>query len=335
MMFSKKALDIDASHEAARISDFIHEMTFKRFKRKGAVIGLSGGIDSAVAGELCVRALGKEKVIGLLLPEKESNPVSLEFGQKQAKKMGIDVIKVDITSYLEALQVYDNRNSVIKSIFPGFDDSHQFHVTLPQNLLEKDRVNYHTLTIEDKEGKRESRRLSGKEWMEISACQNMKQRVRMIQLYYHAEKNNYLVAGTTNKTEARQGFFVKFGDGGVDIEPIAHLYKTQVYQLANDLGVIREIIERPPSPDTYSLPVTDKEFYFCIDYELLDLLLFAYENNVPGGDISKSLNLEEGQIDRVFKDFKAKEQATWHLRTTAPMIHPPVAQTGKGNPLPV
>jgi NAD+ synthase len=117
-----------------------------------------------------------------------------------------------------------------------------------------------------------------------------------------------------------QGFFVKFGDGGVDIEPIAHLYKTQVYQLANYLGVIPEIINRPPSPDTYSLPVSDKEFYFCIDYELLDLLLYAYEKNVPKNEISKVLNLEDQQIDRVFRDFKAKEQATWHLRQTAPTV---------------
>lgn len=140
----------------------------------------------------------------------------------------------------------------------------------------------------------------------------------MIQLYYHAEKNNYLVAGTTNKTETAQGFYVKFGDGGVDIEPIAHLYKTQVYQLARNLRVINEIIERPPSPDTYSLPVTDKEFYFCLDYELLDLFLYACENNVPLDNISETLGLKEEQVQRVFRDFKGKEQATWHLRQMPP-----------------
>ena len=138
--------------------------------------------------------------------------------------------------------------------------------------------------------------------------------MRMIQLYYCSEKNNYLVAGTTNKAEIIQGFYVKFGDGGVDIEPIGHLYKTQVYTMANHLGVIEEIIARPPSPDTYSLPVTDKEFYFCLDYELLDLLLYAYENNVPMGQISAAIELKEEQIKRVFKDFTFKERATWHLR---------------------
>jgi NAD+ synthase len=295
-------------------------MALKNFKRKGLVVGLSGGIDSALIGELAVKALGKERVLGVFVPEKESNPISLEYGQKQAARLGIETVKVDITEYLQSFGVYQRRNAVIKRIVPEFDDNSKFHITLPQNLLEKDRLNYHSIIVEDKNGKRITNRLSGTDWLEISACQNMKQRTRMIQFYYYAEKNNYIVGGTTNKTELMQGFFVKFGDGGVDIEPIAHLYKTQVFQMSKYLGVIQEIIDRPPSPDTYSLPVTDKEFYFCIDYELLDLLLHAYENNVPRQDISKVLNLEEQQIDRVFRDFKAKEQATWHLRTTAPTV---------------
>jgi NAD+ synthase len=322
IMFSKAVLDIDPSLEVSRICDWIREMTLKNFKRKGAVVGLSGGIDSAVIGELCVRALGKEKVLGLLLPEKESNPISLEYGLRQAEKMGIDTVKVDITNHLESLKIYETRNAVIKKLFPEFDDSFNFHITLPQNLLEKDRLNYHSITIEDGNSIRQTRRISGSDWLEISACQNMKQRNRMIQLYYYAEKNNYIVAGTTNKSEVAQGFYVKFGDGGVDIEPIAHLYKTQVYQLARHLGVIEEIMHRAPSPDTYSLPVTDKEFYFCIDFELLDLLLYAYENTVAFDQTSKILNLENEQIERVFKDFKSKERATWHLREMPPSLQP-------------
>lgn len=320
MRFSKEVLEIDASRETGRIGEFIREMTFKNFKRKGAVIGLSGGIDSAVIAELSGLALGRERVLGLLLPEKESDPLSLSYGLKQAAKMGIDLIKVEITENLEALGVYEKRNAVIKNIFPEFDDSFKFQVTLPQNLLEKDRLNYHSITIEDGSGRRQTKRLSGKEWMEISACQNIKQRVRMIQLYHYAEKNNYLVAGTTNKTEAAQGFYVKFGDGGVDIEPIAHLYKTQVYQLARHLRVREEIINRPPSPDTYSLPVSDKEFYFCLDYEILDLLLYAYLNKIPTEQITNILGLNQDQVARVCKDFEAKERATWHLRQMPPTL---------------
>jgi len=322
MTFSKSMLEIDASLEVSRISDFIREMTFKNFKRKGAVIGLSGGIDSAVIAELCVHALGNKRVHGLIIPEKESNPISTEYAKKQAKKMGVETSTIDITENLESLKVYQRRNEVIKRIFPEYNDSRVFHITLPQNLLETDRFNYHSITIEDKKGERQKKRLSGGDWLEISACQNIKQRSRMIQLHYYAEKNNYLVAGTTNKTEVAQGFYVKFGDGATDIEPIAHLYKTQVYQLAKHLGVINDIIERPPSPDTYSLPVTDKEFYFCLDYELLDLLLYAYENNMPLDTISKTLALKEQQVERVFRDFKGKERATWHLRQMPPSLAP-------------
>jgi NAD+ synthase len=229
-------------------------------------------------------------------------------------------VKVDITENLESFGVYQRRNAVVKQVVPEFNDTLKFHVTLPQNLLEKDRFNYYSIIVEGKDGNRETKRLSGNDWLEISACTNIKQRTRMIQLYYYAEKQNYIVAGTTNKSELLQGFFLKFGDGGVDIEPIAHLYKSQVFEMSKYLGVIQEIIGRPPSPDTYSLPVTDKELYFCIDYELLDLLLYAYENDVPRPDISKALSLNEEQINRVFRDFKAKKQATWHLRMTAPTL---------------
>ena len=318
--FSKDILKVNPEAETETICQFIREMTHKNFKRKGAVVGLSGGIDSALIGELAVRALGKEKVLGVFLPEKESNPISLEYGQKEAAKLGIETVTVDITEYLQSFGVYIRRNAIIKRIFPEFDDASRFHVTLPQDLLEKNRFNYHSITVEGKNGKKETKRLSGTDWPEISACQNVKQRTRMIQFYYYAEKNNYIVAGTTNKSELMQGFFVKFGDGGVDIEPIAHLYKTQVYQMAKYLGVVQEIIDRPPSPDTYSLPVSDKEFYFCLDYELLDLLLYAYENRILLDEISKALGLEKKQIEWVFKDFRAKEQATWHLRRTAPTV---------------
>jgi NAD+ synthase len=318
--FNKDILRINPEAETQRICEFIRRMALQDFKRRGAVVGLSGGIDSALVVELAVRALGREKVLGVFLPEKESNPISLEYAEKQAAKLGIETVKVDITENLESFGVYQRRNAVVKQVVPEFDDTLKFHVTLPQNLLEKDRFNYYSIIVEGKDGNRETKRLSGNDWLEISACTNIKQRTRMIQLYYYAEKHNYIVVGTTNKSELLQGFFLKFGDGGVDVEPIAHLYKSQVFEMSKYLGVIQEIIDRPPSPDTYSLPVTDKELYFCIDYELLDLLLYAYENDVPRQDISKALSLTEEQINRVFRDFKAKKQATWHLRVTAPTL---------------
>jgi NAD+ synthase len=318
MVFSNKILDLDPEPEIAGIAGFIREMTLSRFKRKGAVVGLSGGIDSAVTAALCVRALGAERVLALFLPEKESNPVSLEYGRAEAARLGIESIEADITPHLESFGVYARRNAVIREIYPEFGGGWRFHLTLPQDLLERDRLNYYSITVEDPDGRRQSRRISPAQWQAISACQNIKQRTRMIVLYDHAERSKYLVAGTTNRSEAAQGFFVKHGDGGVDIEPLAHLYKTQVYRLANALQVTPEIIARAPSPDTYSLPVTDKEFYFCLDYSLLDLILYGYEHAVPVEEMEKTLDLRREEIERVFKDLRAKEQATWHLRTTPP-----------------
>ena len=139
-------------------------------------------------------------------------------------------------------------------------------------------------------------------------------------LYYYAEKMNYIVCGTTNKTEVIEGFFVKYGDGGVDIEPLSHLYKTQVYQLSEHLGVIREIIERAPSPDTWSFQVSDEEFYFRIPYEILDLLLFAWEYNIPTERVCEVMDLSEEQVKRAMRDFNAKYNATRHLRQLPPTL---------------
>jgi len=322
MSFTESILVIDSFIETTRISEFIRRAVTSDFKRRGVVVGLSGGVDSALVAELCVKALGKDRVLGVLLPEAESNPVSLKYGLRQAEKLGIETVTEDITGILAPMGVYRERDARIRSIFSEFSDNCRFHITLPQNLLEKHRLNYHIITVETNTGKRETKRLSNEDWLTISACQNLKQRTRMIRLYYHAENIHYIVAGTTNRTEEEQGFYVKYGDGGADIEPIAHLYKTQVYQLAEHLGVIEQIIRRPPSPDTYSLPVTDKEFYFCLDYPILDLLLYAFSNDVPVDLASEVTGLTGEQIDRVFEDFIRKEQATWHLRQVPLSLKP-------------
>jgi len=324
--FSQKVLQIDPEIESDRICTFIQDQVISGFKRQGAVIGLSGGIDSAVIAELLVRALGPERVLGLILPEKESNQISELYARKQAGKLGISVEKVDITDQLKTFGVYEKRNAIIRSIFPEFNDSYVFNISLPQNILQKDRINYHTITIVDENQNRKTARLLPKDWLVISSCQNIKQRTRMINLYSLAERNNYLVCGTTNKSEADQGFFIKFGDGGVDIEPIAHLYKTQVFQLARYLGVIGEIINRAPSPDTYSLPVSDEEFYFCLPYQMLDLILYAYEHQVPSAGAARVLSISEEQLARIYRDIRAKARSTWHLRVLPPSLDQELAQ---------
>ncbi|MDH4222238.1 MAG: NAD(+) synthase [candidate division Zixibacteria bacterium] len=320
MDFHKNILDINPEKECERICEFIKEEVYTHFRREGVVVGISGGIDSAVTAALSVRALSKDKVLGLLLPEKETNPVSLIFGELLIKKLDIRSEKLDLSKSLESLGCYKRRDDIIKKIYPQYDSNHKIKIGLPQNLLERDRINFFSLKIFTPQGEEKNFRLSKQALLGIVAATDMKQRSRMIQLYYFAEKHNYLVIGTTNYSEYAQGFYVKFGDGGVDLEPIAHLYKTQIYQLAKYLDVPGEIIIRTPSPDTFSAVVSDQEFFFCIPYELFDLLLYSQENKIPLSEVSRVLNLSEEQIKRAYRDFDQKRKAAVHLNQSAPNL---------------
>jgi NAD+ synthase len=269
---------------------------------------------------LCVRALGEDKVFGLILPERESNLVSKVFATKQAQKLGIQADTIDITPTLEVFGTYKKRDEFVKKAFPEYDSSYRIKIALPADLLSKDAFNFFTLTIDDGKGNQKSARLKKEVLNGIVAATDTKQRTRMMHLYYYAEKMNYLVCGTTNRSETVQGFFVKHGDGGVDIEPIAHLYKTQVYQLAEYLCVVKEIIDRPPSPDTFSFEVSDEEFYFRIPFNKLDYLLYAWEYEVPVESVCEVMELTEDQVNRAFRDFSAKAKATEHLRMLPPSL---------------
>lgn len=318
MAFNKDILKLDVASEIEKISEFIKEQVQLR-KKDGIVIGLSGGIDSAVISALCVRALGKDRVFGLILPEKESNPVSREFAQKHVEEMGIQYEIVEITPILEAFGAYAKRDSIISEIFPSYNPSiHRIKMALPQDILHKGSFNFFTLTIDDGKDVIWSSRLKKKELNGIVAATDIKQRTRMMHLYYYAESMNRLVCGTTNRPETLQGFFVKCGDGGVDIEPLAHLYKAQVYMLAEELGVIQEIIDREPSPDTFNSNVGDEEFFFRMSYDYVDFLLYAWENEVPKKEVCEVMDLAEEQVERAFRDFTSKSKATQHLRELSP-----------------
>ena len=319
MDFHKDILKVDCRNEVERICSFIQQQV-REMKRDGIVIGLSGGIDSALSAAICVKALGKEKVFGLILPEKESNPVSAEYATKHAKELGIETETIDITPTLEAFGTYAKRDNAINEVFPEYNDNYKSKITLPANLLARDAFNFFTLKVDDGKGNIKSARLDKKTLNGIVAATDSKQRTRMMHLYYYAEMKNYIVCGTTNKTETVEGFFVKYGDGGVDIEPIGHLYKTQVYQLAEYLGVISEIIARAPSPDTFSFQVSDEEFYFRIPYETLDLLLYAWGHSIPIEEVCETMDLTEKQVKRATRDFDAKYNATKHLRQLPPTL---------------
>lgn len=318
MEFNKDVLKIDCEKVSGQIEDFIRDSLKNFFRMKGIVIGISGGIDSAVAAALSVRAIGAKRVYGVILPERDSNPVSREYAQKFAGSLGIEYDEVEITPVLEAYGVYAKRENIVKKYLPDPGDNYKFRLTLPQDLLDRDRINAYHLEVLKEDGSVVSERLSHEDFLGMMAANDIKQRTRMTQLYYEAEKRHYIVCGTTNLAETMQGFYVKFGDGGVDIEPLAPLYKNQVYQLGMYLGVPDEILERTPSPDTYSFPVSDKEFYFCMTYEMTDLILYAISHDIPMEETAGVLGLTLEQVERAWNDLQRKRKVTEHLRSLPP-----------------
>jgi NAD+ synthase len=318
MELDPKIMDIDAEKVSQQIVDFMRDQLQHFFKKRGLVIGLSGGIDSSVAAALAVRAVGTKRVFGVLLPEHDSNPKSRPYGQLMAESLGIEYSEVNISPMLETYGVYAKRDAVVKKYFPDLSGDYKFRLSLPQDLLERDRINAYSLEVQKSDGTLVSARLSYGDYLEMMAANDIKQRTRMTVLYYEAEKRNYVVCGTTNRPETAQGFFVKFGDGGVDIEPLGPLYKNQVFQLGRHLGIPEEILTRAPSPDTYSLEVSDKDFYFCLPYDTVDMFLYAQDHSISKEETAKALGLEMEQVDRVWKDLERKRDATAHLRTLPP-----------------
>jgi NAD+ synthase len=318
--FNHNILNIDCAAEAERICEFMKKTVLKDYRKKGVVVGLSGGIDSALTAALSVKTFGKERVLGLILPEKESSPESELLAQELANQLAIKSETISITSILQSLGVYQRREAIVRKYFPDFTEGWKYKLVISKDTLEREGFNIFHLIAIDKVGVAHQERLSLADYLEMVAVTDMKQRTRMMQLYFHAEKSNTIVAGTTNKSELLQGFYVKYGDGGVDMEPIAHLYKMQVFQLSEFLGIPQSIIKRTPSPDTWSAEVSDEEFYFRVPYDLLDLLLYAHEEKLPVEDVSNVLDLPREKVLRFYKDFEAKNKATWHLRVMPPNL---------------
>jgi NAD+ synthase len=257
----------------------------------------------------------------VILPEKESSPESESFASEQADKLGIAFSTVDVTPMIEAFGSYESRNQVIREVCPGFDPATDtMKIVLPPDLLDHDGLNVFSLVVDRADGETFSRRLKPEQIRRIFAAQNVKQRTRMIQLYSFAERFHYVMGGTTNRTEMDQGFFVKFGDGGVDIEPMAHLYKAQIFALAEHMGVTENIRKRRPSPDTWPGGVTDEEFYFRMPFETLDLLLYAWNEGLSQEEASRPLDLTVDQVNRAYRDFSSKHATTWHLRALPPNL---------------
>src|SRR5690606_26944294 len=226
-------------------------------------VGLSGGVDSSVVAALAARALGPERVLALFMPERDSSADSLRLGMEVARTLGVEAVLEELSPALAAAGCYERQEAAIRMVFPEYGPGHRCKLTLP-SLLDGDRLNVSQLTIESPSGERKTARLPLAAYLGLVAATNYKQRMRKLTEYYHADRLGYAVLGTPNRLEYDQGFFVKGGDGLADAKPIAHLYKTQVYALAESLGIPAEVRSRPPTTDTFSIPQGQDEFYFSL-----------------------------------------------------------------------
>ena len=316
MKFHKDVLRLDLEAEIRSTAETIRDTVFKTLHRKGAVVSVSGGIDSAVCAALCARALGKENVLALFLPERDSSPESLRFGKLLTAALGIPSETVEIAPILQAAGCYHSQRQAVRMVFPEFNDGWKFKITLP-SILAGNRLNVSRLTVETASGETRSERMPAAAYLQLVAATNFKQRTRKMLDYYHADRLNYAVCGTPNRLEYDQGFFVKGGDGLADFKPIAHLYKTQVYAMARALGVPEEICGRTPTTDTFSLPQTQEEFYFALPYDRMDLCLYAHNHGVPAAEVAAVIGLTAEQVEWVYRDIETKRRTTRPLHLPA------------------
>ncbi len=316
--FHKDVLKLDLEVKAQELSEKLETTVLKTLKRRGLVVAVSGGIDSACVAALAVRSLGPRRVFGLLLPEKDSSGESSVYGRKLCEKLGIEFQLVDIAPMLEASGCYRMRESAVSSVDKDFKPGMPWKIVSNGNRLESDAVNVFSVVVQRPDGTEVKTRLTPRAYLEIVAATNFKQRTRKMMEYFHADRLIYASSGTPNRLEYDQGFFVKLGDGAADVKPIASLYKTQVYALARHLGVIPEILDREPTTDTFSLAQSQEDFYFSLHYRSLDLVLWAHNHGVSAEDCGKVLGFTATQVQRVYDDLDQKR------RTTAYLHAPPV-----------
>lgn len=317
---SPDALRIDCEQQATVIADGVRRL-LRAFRKRGAVVALSGGVDSAVTAALCARACGAERVFGLHMPDRDSSRDTLRLSQAVSTHYGFDSAVVEVTSILEAVGCYEGQERAIREVVPEYGPGWKSKLVLEGALAEKGYNVFHVVA-QAPDGTRLSRRTTLNAYLGIVAATNFKQRVRKMMEYYHADRLNYAVAGTPNRLEYDQGFFVKLGDGAADIKPIAHLYKSQVYQLAEYLEVPEEIRRRPPTTDTYSLPQGQDEFYFSLSYEKMDLCLYAKNNGFAPEAVAPLVGLSPEQVVRVYADIDTKRSSTRYLHAAPQLILP-------------
>jgi NAD+ synthase len=314
--FSKELIKLDnVEQTVSAITENLRNDIFQILKRKGAIVGISGGIDSSVTLALAVKAIGPEKVIGIIMPENDSSPDSKKLALELADRFGVATIEENMTPPLAGFGCYKRRDEAVKSVIPEYNpETDKFKIEIKQRILNMKLPPVFNVTVYFKNGQVESKMLPLKAYLQIVAASNFKQRSRMSMLYYHAEANHFAVIGTPNKHEVKQGFFVKYGDGGADVMPIGHLFKTQVYELAKYLKVPQEIIDRTPTTDTYSAEQTQEDFFYQLPFETMDILWYGWENSYSAEEVAREMDYSVEEISNIFKSFERKMKTAEYLR---------------------
>jgi NAD+ synthase len=320
-----KLPELDYATEADRICERLREITLKVLRRRGLVVAMSGGIDSSTCAALAVRALGPERVFGLLLPERDSSHSSSSLGQLLANHLGIRHARQDISATLAAIGCYSAQDDVLTRVLPGFGDGWKFKLAITTSM--GGRVGITRIVAEDPAGNRHEQRLSAPDYLQIVAATNFKQRIRKTIEYYHADRLHYAVVGTPNRLEYDQGFFVKNGDGAADVKPIAHLYKTQVYAMARHLGLPDPVTSTTPTTDTFSLAQGQDEFYFGLPYEQMDLALWHFNANLPAAELARELDCGTQTAAQIYETIRTKRLTTAYLHA-APILAGSVPEIG-------
>jgi NAD+ synthase len=309
--FSTAVLTIDLEAEADRICGEIRRVVGQVLKRRGVIVALSGGIDSSCVAALCTRALGKERVFGIHMPERDSSPETLKLSTSVSDTFGFDSTVEIITPVLDGLRCYERRDDAIREVFPEFDAATWKSKIVLGGVGQG--YNAYSVVVETPAGEIKRQRLPLKSYLQIVAATNFKQRTRKMLEYFHGDRLHFAVTGTPNRLEYDQGFFVKGGDGLADIKPIAHLYKTQVYAMAAHLGVPKQICDRAPTTDTYSLPQGQDEFYFSLPYPQMDACLYGKNHGVAAAEVAAALGLTAEQVEWVYRDIDQKRSTTRYL----------------------
>jgi NAD+ synthase len=299
----------DAAATLARLAEETSHAV-RRLGRRGAVVAVSGGVDSGVVAGICARALGPDRVLCLRLPEKDIGASSSNLGLELAHALGTPTAEEPITGALEGMGCYDHRDEAIRRVFPEYQPAwrHKLVRSDPSGA-----ITFFSLVVERPDGSTEQRRMPADAYRELISATNMKQRIRKVFEYTWADRLGYAVIGTPNLLEYDQGFFVKGGDGLADVKPIATLYKTQVYLLARELGLPEAIATRPPTTETFSMSQTQEEFFFGYPYDQMDVLLWGHAHGVDPGALAPQVGLDAAQVAGAYREIERRRVATSYL----------------------